>query len=209
MCQAGFLEAVSAKLPCRATPPPPRSGFHRCGVIANIGARLPINSAGIRTSAERTGGTERYGIEFASFYRALPWLAFDADFALTHARYEDAPGADRIPNSPATVVTGGVVVDLPRGIFGTVRARYFGPQPLIEDNSVEEPSSLTFNARLGWRVKDWEIAVDVLNLLDRRNNDIAYFYGSRLPGEPLGGIDDTHAHPAEPRTVRVSIARRF
>ena len=71
------------------------------------------------------------------------------------------------------------------------------------------PSSLTFNARLGWRNRTWELAIDVLNLLDRKNYDIAYFYASRLPGEPAAGVDDLHLHPAEPRTLRVSMTRRF
>jgi len=49
----------------------------------------------------------------------------------------------------------------------------------------------------------------VLSLLDRANPDIAYFYTSRLSGEPAGGVDDIHSHPAEPRTVRLSDTRRF
>jgi hypothetical protein len=36
-------------------------------------------------------------------------------------------------------------------------------------------------------------------------SDIDYYYTSRLPGEPLGGIDDIHLHPAAPRTARVSL----
>jgi len=100
-------------------------------------------------------------------------------------------------------------VDLPRGFFGTLRTRYFGRQPLIEDNSVRSPASLTFNLRAGWRHHSWEIAVDVLNVLDHVNPDIAYFYTSRLRDEPAGGVDDLHFHPAEPRTIRCSLTRRF
>jgi hypothetical protein len=159
---------------------------------------------------EATGATRRYGVEFANYYRPVPWLALDADLAFTHGRYRDeAAGSDLIANSIDTVVTAGATVDLPRGFFGSARARYFGPQPLIEDDSVRSPSSLTFNLRAGWRSREWEIAVDVLNVLDRTNPDIAYFYTSRLPGEPVGGVDDIHFHPAEPRTVRVSLSRRF
>jgi outer membrane receptor protein involved in Fe transport len=42
-----------------------------------------------------------------------------------------------------------------------------------------------------------------------RDNDIEYFYASRLPGEPDEGVEDIHLHPAEPRTFRVSLTRRF
>ncbi len=95
------------------------------------------------------------------------------------------------------------------GWFGSLRARYFGPQPLEETGRVGEPSSLTFNGRIGWRDRDWEFALDGLNLLDRANDDIAYYYTSRLRGEPAAGLNDIHLHPAEPRMVRCSIMRKF
>ena len=56
---------------------------------------------------------------------------------------------------------------------------------------------------------DWEFAVNVLNALNKTNDDIAYFYTSRLSNEPAEGIDDIHFHPAEPRTMRVTATRRF
>jgi hypothetical protein len=59
---------------------------------------------------------------------------------------------------------------------------------------------LTRNVRLG---------VDVFNLLNARDSDIDYFYASRLPGEPLGGVDDIHFHPALPRTTRVLLIVGF
>jgi hypothetical protein len=158
---------------------------------------------------EAAGATRRTGVEFANYYRAAPWLTFDADLAFTHARYRDEPVADRIANSIDTVVTAGAVAELPRGFFGSLRLRYFGPQPLVEDGSVRAPSSLTLNLRAGWRHGAWEFTVDVLNVLDRDNIDIAYYYASRLPGEPAAGIDDIHLHPAEPRTMRTGVTRWF
>lgn len=159
---------------------------------------------------EPNGRTRRQGVELANFWRVTPWLALDADFAATRARYrEDAGGGRRIANSIAAVATGGVVFGGKTGGFGAVRGRYFGPQPLIEDNSVRAPSSTTVNLQLGWRGERWTVAVDVLNALDRAHYDIAYAYPSRLPGEPVEGVDDVHFHPAEPRTVRVALTRHW
>jgi hypothetical protein len=158
---------------------------------------------------EATGGTRRHGIEFANFYQAADWLAIDADISLTHARYRHAGPADRVANSIGTVITGGVALGRAEGFFGGVRLRYFGSQPLTEDNSVSAPSSLTLNGRLGWRDRQWEISLNVFNGLDKKNNDIAYFYTSRLPGEPAEGVDDVHLHPAEPLTLRLNLTRRF
>lgn len=157
-----------------------------------------------------SGPTRRYGIEFANFYHATPWLALDADVAFTHARYlEETNGGYDIANSIGTVIAGGVTVNAGQGLFGSLRGRYFGAQPLVETGQVDEPSSLTFNGRAGWRDRRWEFAVDLLNILNRQNDDIAYYYTSRLPGEPAAGVADVHLHPAEPRTVRFSVLRRF
>lgn len=45
----------------------------------------------------------------------------------------------------------------------------------------------------------------VLNVLDGDDHDITYFYESRLPGEPAGGVADYHFHPVEPRQVRLTL----
>ncbi len=159
---------------------------------------------------EPTGRTRRHGVELANFWRPARWLAFEADFAATRARYrDDAGGGRRIANSIATVITGGATLGGRTGFFGAARMRYLGPQPLREDNTVRAPSSTAVNLRIGWRAMSWEIAVDVLNALDRDNYDIAYAYASRLLGESAEGVDDVHFHPAEPRTVRVSATRRW
>ncbi|MFM8336057.1 MAG: TonB-dependent receptor [Opitutaceae bacterium] len=159
---------------------------------------------------EANGRTQRYGVECANYYRANRWLAFDADASFTHARYRDDRGiGTHVANSIGTVVTAGATVGANEGFFGAVRLRYFGPQPLIEDDSVRAPSSLTFNARAGWRAKNWDVAVEALNLLDRKTFDISYFYTSRLRGEPVAGVDDVHFHPGEPLTLRFSATHRF
>jgi hypothetical protein len=48
----------------------------------------------------------------------------------------------------------------------------------------------------------------VLNLLDRKVNDIEYYYTSRLRNE-VDPVDDVHLHPAEPRTVRLTLRVNF
>ncbi len=156
------------------------------------------------------GPTRRYGIEFANFYHVNRWLAVDADATFTHARYlEETNGGTFIPNSIGTVFSGGATVNGVRGWFGSFRVRYFGPQPEVETDVAVEPSSLTCNARIGWRGRDWEFAADLLNVFDRQNDDIAYYYVSRLPGEPAAGVAGTVLHPEEPRELRISVTRRF
>ena len=57
--------------------------------------------------------------------------------------------------------------------------------------------------------KDIDVALDVLNLANRPNNDISYLYTSRVAGEPAAGVEGVHVHPALPRTYRITAKMRF
>jgi len=104
---------------------------------------------------------------------------------------------------------GGVTLGELEGPFASLRARYFSPRPLTGDGSIESGDAFQLNARLGYRKSNWEIALEALNLLDADDNDIEYYYTSRFAGEPLGGIDDIHVHPYEPRQLRLSVTYKW
>ena len=53
------------------------------------------------------------------------------------------------------------------------------------------------------------VSFEGFNLFDSEVSDIDYFYTSRLPGEPLAGVDDIHTHPSIPRTGRVTLRVSF
>jgi outer membrane receptor protein involved in Fe transport len=95
------------------------------------------------------------------------------------------------------------------GFFANLRARAFNRRPLIEDNSVKGKSSFLVNASVGYRKNNWEAAAECLNLFNRADNDIEYYYTSRLPGEDAAGVNDIHLHPTEPRMVRVRVTYKF
>jgi hypothetical protein len=157
-------------------------------------------------------GSRRYGIEAAVYWAPKDWLVFDGELALTHARFKDSPDGGYIPDSVPWMFSGGVTLGAQGqqpGWFAGARVRAFGQRPLIEDNSVTGRATLNINANLGYRAKRWEAAVECVNLLDRNDNDIEYYYTSRLRGEPLAGIDDVHLHPAEPRMFRARVTYRW
>lgn len=160
-------------------------------------------------TSEPGPATERYGIEWSTYWRPYEWLMVDNEVTWSEGRLLDVGGDDEIPGSVPLTINTGITVGRPEGFFGSLRSRYFSPRPLIEDGSVDSRQSWQVNARLGYRKNDWEVALDCLNVLGRDDNDIEYFYTSRLPGEPVGGVDDIHLHPAEPRTIRLSLTRRF
>lgn len=160
---------------------------------------------------EASRPSRRSGIEWSNHYIAAPWLLFDLDLSASRARYRrDDPAGNRIPGSLNKVASFGVTFkDLGRW-FGGVELRYFGPRPLIEDNSVRSAATALAYGRIGYQLKQrTKLTLDGFNLLNRRASDIDYYYASRLPGEPAGGVDDIHSHPVEPRTWRVTLSHSF
>ncbi len=169
---------------------------------------LELTFAGDAGDTEATSQSRKFGVEWANFYKPTSWLTLAADIALTHARYVDDTAGPYIPNSIPIVVSGVATVEAPIGIFGSARLRYFSSQPLIEDNSVREPDSMIVDAKFGYRRDRYEVAVDVLNLLDSKSDDIAYYYESRLRGDPIG-VNGVHIHPVEPFEVRAGLTVHY
>jgi hypothetical protein len=153
----------------------------------------------------------RSGVEWANYFSPRQWLVFDGDLSWSRARFTafDPAGA-YVPQAVGTVVSAGATIDRVHNAFGSIRWRYFGPRTLIEDNSVQSKATSLVNLQAGYRVaKNARVAVAVFNVLNARDSDIDYFYTSRLPGEPLDGLDDIHTHPTIPRTARVSLMIGF
>ena len=156
--------------------------------------------------------SRRYGLETAIYWAPKDWLVFDAEVAVTHARFVDSPGSEYIPGSVPWMLSGGFTLGAQGqqpGWFSGMRVRAFGQRPLTEDDSVRSRPTCTVNANLGYRTDRWEATLECLNLLDREDNDIEYFYTSRLAGEPADGVGDIHLHPAEPRMLRARFAYRW
>jgi outer membrane receptor protein involved in Fe transport len=167
---------------------------------------LYVGDAGTTEASDKS---ERAGVEFAGYWRPRDWLTLDLDYSYADAELKGNPDGDEIPGAIGTVVAAGAAADFPYGFFGSVRLRYFGDYPLVEDNSVESDSFTTVNMQLGWDLGPWRAQLDVLNLFDSDDNDIEYFYASRLPGEPAEGVEDRHFHPIEPRTLRFYLTYTF
>ncbi|MET0378328.1 MAG: TonB-dependent receptor [Spongiibacteraceae bacterium] len=160
---------------------------------------------------EATRASKRYGIEWNNHYKAKDWLLIDLDVAASHARFvEDDQAGNHIPGAVEQVASFGIsVVDLGPW-FAQLQMRYFGPRPLIEDDSQRSDSTVLTYLRAGYRIDpNWKVAVDVFNLFDRELSDIDYYYTSRLAGEDAESTGDRHFHPVEPCTVRASVVYNF
>ncbi|MCE4222713.1 TonB-dependent receptor [Methylobacterium sp. C25] len=167
--------------------------------------------AGDTGTTEPSRPTRRIGIEWTNRYAVTSWLSLEGDLTITNARFTDPdPVGNRVPEAPTTIASAGFTVGQGLGWFGSMRLRYFGPRPLIEDNSVRSKPTALLNGRVGYNFDNgMSLALDVLNLTNAKADQITYFYESRLPGEPAAGIADKHFHPVEPTAVRLTLAGRF
>jgi len=169
---------------------------------------LFVGDAGT-TDASRP--SRRRGVELTAEYALNEWFTLDGEYAWSRARFaDDDPAGNRIPGSVDGVASLGLALSDWRKMSGELRFRYLGPRPLIEDDTVRSEASNLVSARLGYALTPQiQLNLDIFNLLGAEASDIDYYYQSRLPGEPAEGVSDTHFHPIEPRSVRVSVRTSF
>ena len=163
-------------------------------------------------STEASRPSRRVGIEFNNYYKPTRWLTIDADLAFARARFQDAdPAGNRIPGAVEGVASIALAVDGIGPYFGALQLRYFGPRPLIEDDSVRSKGSTTLNGRVGYKINaKTRVELEGFNLTNRQVSAIDYYYPSRLATEPAGSSTaDIHFHPIEARSFRVTLTTNF
>jgi hypothetical protein len=175
----------------------------------NFGSELIFVGDAGTTEAGRP--SKRIGFELANYYKLDDWLTVDADIAFAKARFRDsAPEGNRVPGAVEGVASLALSLDNLGPWFGSFQFRYFGPRPLLEDNSVRSKGSALINARLGYKISPKVLLeLEVFNLANRKVSSIDYYYTSRLPGEPAEGVADTHFHPTESRNFRLALNASF
>jgi hypothetical protein len=154
--------------------------------------------------------SRRYGVEFSNYYKPLKWLSVDLDVAYARARSRgEAAEGSYIPGAIEGTGQLAVTVDDGGPYSASLKLRYFGPRPLVEDNSVRSKASMTLNGRFGWKIrKDLSLELEAFNITNRRDSAIDYYYESQLKGEAAAAAD-IHFHPIESRSLRATLVKNF
>ncbi len=154
--------------------------------------------------------SRRIGFELSHYYKPTRWLTVDADLSFARARYRDFdPAGNRVPGAVEGVASVALAVDNLGPYFGALQLRYFGPRPLIEDNTVRSKSTATLNGRIGYKISPKvKLELEGFNLTNRKDAAIDYYYTSQLKGE-AAPVDDIHFHPIESRSFRLSLVMNF
>ena len=209
----------------QATPVDPLVKSHgaELGMRFNIGAKLNTSLSVWRLTLDSellfvgdAGNTEasrpsrRQGIELTSYYRINDIWTLDLEYAVTDSAFTDhSDDGDKVPGAINQVLQLGASASFGNHWSVSARVRHFGERPLVENNQIKSAPTSIVNLQVG---KDWQsygLKLELLNLFNSDDHDIDYFYVSRLPGEPLEGVEDRHFHPIEPRTLRLSGQYRF
>lgn len=168
--------------------------------------------AGDAGSTADTGrASRREGFEFSNYYKPVSWMTIDADVAYARARFRNFdPVGDRIPGAIEGVASLAMSIDNLGPYYGGLQLRYFGPRPLIEDNSVRSKSTTTLNGRIGYKINSKvRINLEGYNLTNNKHSAIDYYYTSRLPNESAAGVSNIHFHPIESRSFRINMIANF
>ncbi|MQA19731.1 TonB-dependent receptor [Rugamonas rivuli] len=169
-----------------------------------------LSFAGDAGTTEAGRPSRRYGVEFSNYYKPLKWLSVDLDLAYARARSrDDASEGNYIPGAIEGTGQLALTVDDGGPYSGSLKLRYFGPRPLIENNSVRSKQSLMLNGRLGWKIrKGLTLELEAFNLTNRQDSAIDYYYPSQLRGE-AEPVNDIHFHPIESRSLRATLIKNF
>ena len=166
-----------------------------------------------------TAPSRRQGVEVSAQYRPFDWIEFNTDLAFSRARYRGSQavlatfGLDGpfIGNAPSFIGSFGVLVDNLGPWFGGLQWRDLGPYPVSDgDQFPRDKGYSEFNLDVGYKVSPkLKVQVSIFNLLNAHANAAAFYYTSRLPGEPDDGVTDFQVHPLEPISARFSATATF
>lgn len=158
-------------------------------------------------ATEASDPSVRKGVELAAFWHVGEWLMLHAAYTGSDAKLKGVEGgANRVPGAVERTFSMGANALWNKGFHMSVNARHLGDAPLVEDGSIRSRSSWLVNAGAALHYRQLEFRLELFNVLDSGDDDIAYYYESRLAGEPAGGVSDVHFHPLEPRTLRLTVA---
>jgi outer membrane receptor protein involved in Fe transport len=169
-----------------------------------------LKFVGDSNSVEPGAATQRRGYEVVAFWRPLNWLALDAVWTGSRARFVDSDAGAFVPGAVENAGQFGISA-VQNHWEASLRVRHLGAYPLIEDDSVRASPETMINVRAAWKPNRVIVYAEVLNVLGENGKDIVYYYGSNVAGfDPSSDqIDGRMSRAEEPRTVRAGVKFQF
>jgi len=168
--------------------------------------------------------TRRYGIDFSARWDIYHhWLFADADFMAAHVQYtttlnDDGLSAEGVPQTiggldvplaPTETLTAGITAEFPFGLDARLSLRQMDDHPANYTGTeiAYGYALLDFTSSYRWRFMRFALSIE--NLLNTPWREGQFDYVSRLPGEPLAGVEETDYTPGDPFNVLGSVTFFF
>jgi hypothetical protein len=159
-------------------------------------------------TTEARGRSHREGVEVGAKIRLLDWLTFTGDFTYTpKAEFVDTGLA--IPLAPILTARADLTARLPWGLSSSLEMRHVGDRWADEARQQTARGYTLFNWTTRYRYRNLEAFLSIENVTNTDWREAQFFFRSRLPGEPAGGVDDIHFTPGTPRSFVGGIAFHF
>lgn len=161
-------------------------------------------------NTEASRASRRYGLELTAYYWISEHFNLDFEAAYSNARFKDDVEGEgnKVEGSLPMVLSAGVSWKPTSNWDTNVRLRHFSSRVLDSHGEKESDPFNVVNIGLGYNKGHWQYGLDVLNLFDSHDQDIAYYYASRI-SPTVESREDIHFHPIEPRTVRLNMRYNF
>jgi hypothetical protein len=184
----------------------PRTELFATYWFLDLGSELVF--VGDDGTTEARGPSHREGLEVGAKVRLLDWLTFTGDFTYTtKAEFVDTGAA--IPLAPIWTARADLTARLPWGLSSSLEMRHLGDRFADENRHFTARGYTLFTSTTRYRYRHVEAFLSVENLTDVHWREAQFFFTSRLPGEPLGGVNDVHFTPGTPRSFLGGVAVHF
>lgn len=152
---------------------------------------------------EPSGRTRRIGIDVSARLQLFDWMYLDGDVTIAKPRFLDEPeGANYVPLAPPITSIAGINIRSKNGITGSLRYRYLGDRPAIEDNSIIARGYFITDFVLAYNHKGkYQIGAMIENLFDEQWKEAQFATESRLSGETVA-VNEIHFTPGTPFNLR-------
>jgi len=162
--------------------------------------------AGDDGTTEARGPSHRQGWEVVTKIRLLDWLTWSGNVTLTDSAFDNGQA---IPLAPRVTARADLTARLPWGLSASAAMRYVGNRYADEGRQQTARGYALFDLSARYRHRGLEAFLSVENVANARWREAQFFFDSRLPGEPVGGVPDIHFTPGNPRTFLGGLAFRF
>jgi len=168
---------------------------------------------------QATAPSRRRGVEFSGEVHPFEWIELNTDLSISRARYRGA--ADQLANfgldgpfiglAPSFIGSFGVLIDHLGPWSGSLQWRALGSYPISDgDKFPRDKGYSEVNLDAGYQVNArLKLQASIFNLFNSKANGAAFFYTTRLPGEPSAGVTGFQVHPLEPISARISVTAMF